>query len=190
MDNEQKKKIWLGIGIAGVLSLVAYRLLASKPNSQYGTGLFADQTKPETLDNSDLKTPPYLENAPSIEDYAPSPSELKSENVYSFKQMADDLQSAFNGYGTAWDNGAGGGVLGIISQLKSDADFDELEAAFGKRKIGSGFLNIFSKDYIGDMNGAFNSELNKSEIEEINLMLENQGLTRRINPTTVGFANY
>ncbi len=76
-----------------------------------------------------------------------------------FMVLANDLFNALDDYGTAWDNGPSGGVVGIMSSLKSDADFDALNNAFGIRKINCGTLNIFCTDFEGNMISALNDEL-------------------------------
>jgi hypothetical protein len=94
--------------------------------------------------------------------------------------LSNLLFDAFNGYGTTWKDGQFGGVYGVFSQLQSDDDFDELNQNYGIRKVNSGFLNLFKKDYAGDMNSTMNDELSKREIGQINELLEKNGLTRRI----------
>jgi hypothetical protein len=163
MEAKQKKiLIGVGVGLAILLSTVYFANAAS-----------ASKTKtplPPTPPKPDPKVDPVVDPT----------NPVNNDENYTFEQLADALEMAFQGYGTAWTTGDAGGVTGVISQLKSDADFDALDAAYAQRRISSGTFNIFAKDYVGDMNGAFKSELSKSEIEEINMMLANQGIKRKI----------
>ena len=172
---EQKtKKILIATGIIAGLSLVAYKLLA-RNKSLSPNGMLLDKTP------SDV--------APSIEDISiydntnkPSDSANQLEQKeYTISELADMLQQDFNGNGTNWSAGKHGGIVGILLNLNSDQDFDNLNAAYGIRTIKTGFLTgLFAKPYVGNMNGAFNSELTKKEIEAANEILSTKGITRRI----------
>jgi hypothetical protein len=72
-------------------------------------------------------------------------------------------------------------VVGVLLQLNTDQDFDNLNAAYGVRPIKAGLLkSIFEKPYVGDMNGAFVNELSKREVTMANDILSQKGVTRRI----------
>lgn len=175
---EQKtKKILITTGIIAVLSLIAYKLLAKNiPVATTPSG----------------ETPVDLSNqAPSIEDMPVGESELaeasqkegmeQSVTKYSSDELADMLQQDFNGNGTNWSAGRHGGVVGILLQLNSNEDFDNLNTAYGIRPIKAGLLkSIFEKPFVGNMNGAFNSELSGKEITMVNDILSKKGITRRI----------
>lgn len=174
--EQNTKKILITTGIIGVLSLVAYKLLA--------------KNKPSTSTSPLLDTTP-LDVAPPIEDISIYDNTNKPETVveeqpvveknYTSDELADMLQKAFDGSGTNWSAGKSGGVVGILLQLKSNEDFDNLNAAYGIRVIKAGLLkSIFEKPFVGDMNGAFNSELSKREIERANEILSKKGITRTI----------
>lgn len=163
----KEKKILIGVGV-GLAILLSSLYFINATNAAKRTTPPTPPVPPKKTD--DPVVDPVLEANPVNNDELP----------YTIPQLADALEAAFSGYGTAWDNGDAGGVVGIISQLKSDADFDALNAAFAQRRISSGFGNIFTKDYIGDMNGAFKSELSVSELAEVNMMLANQGINRKI----------
>lgn len=167
------KKILITTGIVGVLSLIAYRLLANKGAT--ATTLL----KPTTTTTVTSTT---TETAPPVEDMPVGASELKmAEPAYTSAELADMLQDDFNGNGTNWSAGPHGGIVGILLRLNSDEDFDNLNAAYGVRSIKAGFLTgLFVKPYVGNMNGAFNSELSKKEIEAANEILRTKGVTRRI----------
>jgi hypothetical protein len=175
---EKNTRITVISGIVLVAGLVTYKLIARNRNTTLNT----------------LKAPlgnPQLDEAPPIEDMgiysdreiaAKKAAEEKKANEYTSEQLAEDLYKAFKGYGTSWAQGNTGGVTGIIARMKTDEDFDALNEAYGIRTLNSGFLNLFSKDYTGDMNGAFNSELTLNEIIKVNKILEDNGVTRRILP--------
>lgn len=161
----KQKKILVGVGVALAILLSSLYFI-------------------NAVNATKKTTPPPTPPVPLKKDdpiIGPVNPRVKNDKLpYTIPQLADALEDAFQGNGTAWAHGDAGGVAGIILRLKSDADFDELNTAYGQRRIKAGFLNVFSKPYIGDMNGAFKSELSKNEIAEINMMLENQGITRKI----------
>jgi hypothetical protein len=179
--EQNTKKILITTGIIGVLSLVAYKLLAKR--------------SPSTSVNLGLPTEKIDENeAPSIEDisiYSPKEiadmkeAEEKAASIttYTSEELADLLYQDFSGSGTNWAAGSHGGVVGVLLQLNSDEDFDNLNTAYGIRPIKAGLLkSIFEKPYVGDMNGAFNSELSKRELTMVNDILSKKGITKRIEP--------
>jgi hypothetical protein len=181
---EQKtKKILIITGIVGVLSIIGYKLLAK------GTPL-KDVIVPPT------PTPtPIKEEAPPIEDISiytnseiaaikAAQEKVSSITKYTSEELADLLFQDFNGNGTNWAAGSHGGVVGVLLQLNSDEDFDNLNKAYGIRPIKAGLIkSLFEKPYVGDMNGAFNNELSKKEILKVNDILSKKGITKRI--TTV-----
>jgi hypothetical protein len=177
--EQNTKKILITTGIIGVLSLVAYKLLAKKSDS--------------TTVNLGLPTEKIDENeAPPIEDisiYSPKEiadmkaAEEKAASIttYTSEELADLLYQDFSGSGTNWAAGSHGGVVGVLLQLNTDQDFDNLNTAYGIRPIKAGLVkSLFEKPYVGDMNGAFNSELSKREIAKVNDILSKKGITRRI----------
>ena len=162
----KEKKIMIWVGATAVLAAVSIYFL-SKASAASKTSIGSVPKPP--LPQPQTPTP------------NPTPTPVVTDNIpFTIPQLADALEAAFQGYGTGWDNGDAGGVTGVFSQIHSDADFDALNRAYGQRKINSGLFNIFSKDYVGDMNGALKSELSQSEIDEINIMLGNQGVNRKI----------
>jgi hypothetical protein len=174
--EQNTKKILITTGIIGVLSLVAYKLLAK--NKTTGSNM-------PLLDKTPLDVAPPIEDI-SIYDSTNQPSEPSESPTaevvtYTSQELADMLHKAFDGSGTNWSAGRSGGVVGVLLQLKSNEDFDNLNDAYGIRSIRAGFLkSIFEKPYVGDMNGAFNSELSKREISMVNDILSKKGISRRI----------
>ena len=171
------KKILITTGIVGVLSLIAYKLIASKGATPTTTLL-----KPTTT--TDTTTDTNVDVAPPIEDMPVSPSETTNQTVatgYTSAELADLLQDDFNGNGTNWSAGEHGGIVGVLLSLDSDEDFDNLNAAYGVRSIKAGFLTgLIVKPFVGNLNSAFNRELSKSEIAAANEILRAKGITRRI----------
>jgi len=94
--------------------------------------------------------------------------------------LANDLFTAMEGCGTAWDNGDSGGVTGIMKSLKSDSDFDALSMAFGQRTIHACKIAFWSDDFTGNMVECLKDELDDSETAEINDILASNGITRKI----------
>jgi hypothetical protein len=181
---EQKtKKILITTGIIGVLSLVAYKLLAKKSSTlNPNLGL----PTPNTTETTDPNVAPPIEDISiysdrEIAEMKAAEEKAASINKYTSEELADLLQQDFNGNGTNWSAGSHGGVVGVLLQLNTDADFDNLNTAYGIRPIKAGLLkSIFEKPFVGDMNGAFNSELTKKEIAKANDILSKKGITRRI----------
>jgi len=178
---EQKtKKILITTGIIGVLSLVAYTLLAKRNASRNDNlGL------PITTDPDPNVAPPIedisIYSDREIADMKAAEEKAASITTYTSEELADLLYQDFSGSGTNWAAGSHGGVVGVLLQLNTDADFDNLNTAYGIRPIKAGLIkSIFEKPYVGDMNGAFNSELSKREIRMANDILSQKGITRRI----------
>ena len=178
---EQKtKKILITTGIIGVLSLVAYKLLAKRSAStNLNVGL------PTTTQTDPNVAPPIedisIYNDSEIAEMKAAEEKAASISKFTSEELADLLFQDFSGSGTNWAAGSHGGVVGVLLQLNTDADFDNLNTAYGIRPIKAGLLkSIFEKPYVGDMNGAFNSELSKREITKANDILSQKGITRRI----------
>lgn len=181
---EQKtKKILITTGIIGVLSLVAYKLLAKKSTTTLNTIL--DSPKPTTKETNPSEVPSIedisIYTNSEIEAMKAAEEKAASATKYTSEELADLLFQDFNGSGTNWAAGSHGGVVGVLLQLNSDTDFDNLNTAYGIRPIKAGLLkSIFEKPYVGDLNGAFNSELSKREVAMVNDILNKKGITRRI----------
>jgi hypothetical protein len=180
--EQNTKKILIATGIIGVLSIIAYKLLANKrATSTQGLGM---PTTTETLDPNVV--PPPIEDISiysdkEVADMKAAEEKAASSIKYTSEELADLLYQDFSGSGTNWAAGPHGGVVGVLLQLNTDEDFDNLNAAYGIRPIKAGlFKSIFEKPYVGDMNGAFNSELSKREFAMVNEILSKKGITRRI----------
>jgi len=180
---EQKtKKILIATGIIGVLSLVAYRLLAKRSDlTNVNLGL------PTTSEPDPNVAPPIedisIYSDKEISDMKAAEEKASSGKKYTSEELADLLYQDFSGSGTNWAAGSHGGVVGVLLQLNTDQDFDNLNSAYGIRPIKAGLLkSIFEKPFVGDMNGAFNSELSGREITMVNDILSKKGITRRIVP--------
>jgi len=100
--------------------------------------------------------------------------------ILNFKSLANDLFECFDNYGTSWDDGPSGGIIGIMDRLETNEDFDSLKLAYGIRKINCGSFNPFCTDFEGDMIGALKDELDESELNEINDLLKRKGINRSI----------
>jgi len=180
---EQKtKKILITTGIIAVLSIIAYKLLANKrATSTLDLGL-------PTTNEPDPNVAPSIEDISiysdkEIADMKAAEEKAASAIKYTSEELADLLFQDFSGSGTNWAAGSHGGVVGVLLQLNTDQDFDNLNSAYGIRPIKAGLLkSIFEKPFVGDMNGAFNSELSGREITMVNDILSKKGITRRIVP--------
>jgi hypothetical protein len=180
---EQKtKKILITTGIIGVLSLVAYTLLAKRNASTNANLGLPTTTEPDPnvappIEDISIYSPKEIADMKAAEEKAASSIKYTSE------ELADLLYQDFSGSGTNWAAGSHGGVVGVLLQLNTDQDFDNLNTAYGIRPIKAGLLkSIFEKPFVGDMNDAFISELSKREIAKVNDILSKKGITRRITP--------
>ena len=178
---EQKtKKILIATGIVGVLSLVAYKLLAKRSattnlNLGLPTTTEPDPNVAPPIEDISIYSDREIAEMKAAEEKAASISKFTSE------ELADLLFQDFSGSGTNWAAGSHGGVVGVLLQLNTDADFDNLNTAYGIRPIKAGLLkSIFEKPFVGNMNGAFNSELSGRELDKVNNILKQKGITRRI----------
>jgi hypothetical protein len=180
--QQNTKKILIVTGIIGVLSIIAYKLLANKRVTST-----QDLGMPTTTEPDPNVAPPIedisIYSDREIADMKAAEEKAASITTYTSQELADLLFQDFSGSGTNWAAGSHGGVVGVLLQLNTDQDFDNLNAAYGIRPIKAGLLkSIFEKPFVGDMNGAFNSELSKREITMANDILSQKGITRRIVP--------
>ena len=180
--EQNTKKILITTGIIGVLSLVAYKLLAKRRDtSNLNVGL-------PTTSETDPNVAPPIEDISiygdrEIAEMKEAEEKAASITTYTSEELADLLYQDFSGSGTNWSAGSHGGVVGVLLQLNSDEDFDNLNSAYGIRPIKAGlFKSILEKPFVGDMNGAFNNELSKREVRMANDILSQKGITRRIVP--------
>ena len=179
--EQNTKKILITTGIIGVLSIIAYKLLANKRATST-----QDLGMPTTTETTDPNVAPPIEDISiysdrEIADMKAAEEKAASITTYTSEELADLLFQDFSGSGTNWAAGSHGGVVGVLLKLNTDQDFDNLNSAYGIRPIKAGLLkSIFEKPFVGDMNGAFNSELSKREINMANDILSKKGITRRI----------
>ena len=92
-----------------------------------------------------------------------------------FRALSNDVFDALDGYGTNEE-----AIENAFNKLQSDADLNALIDAYGVRTVSSGALNVFQKDYTGDLFGSLKSELNSTELDRLNQILANKGITKRI----------
>jgi hypothetical protein len=100
---------------------------------------------------------------------APTMTEAK------FKEIANKIQLAFDGYGT--DTTA---INNQFALLKNNDDLMSLIAAYGIREISSGNYNPLP-DFTGNLPETIADELSQSEISELNSILVKTGITIRFN---------
>lgn len=86
--------------------------------------------------------------------------------------MADRIHQAMDGYGTAET-----AIENEILKLRNKADWDALVAAYGIRKISSGRGNFFQPDFVGDLPGGLKSELDETELADLNANLRKIGVS-------------
>lgn len=87
------------------------------------------------------------------------------------QKMANDLQDAFDGYGTK--NSV---VISILESLKSQSDFDALSNVYGVRKISSGRFNVFVSDFTGNLTECIKNEMGSGYIASINDSFKANGI--------------
>lgn len=86
--------------------------------------------------------------------------------------MADKIHEAMDGYGT-WENT----IENEITKLRNKSDWDALVAAYGNRKISSGFGNIFQSDFVGNLPASLKDELDGTELASLNAKLRKIGVS-------------
>jgi hypothetical protein len=96
-------------------------------------------------------------------------------NEAKFKEIADKVFNAFEGYGT--DTTA---INNQFALLKNNDDLMSLVAAYGIREISSGSYNPLP-DFTGNLPQAIADELSQSEISALNSVLIKSGITIRFN---------
>ena len=89
------------------------------------------------------------------------------------EQIANKLQTAFNGYGT--DNKA---IYNLFAQIKNDYDLTNVRKFYGIREISSGRGNI-APNFTGTLDQTIVEEMSSKEIQNINLMLAKKGIRNR-----------
>lgn len=87
-----------------------------------------------------------------------------------FLSMANKIFDAMDGYGTGNTT-----IETELKKLKSKADWDALVRAYGTRTISSGSFNIFQSDFTGTLPEALNDELDSSELQRANEILNKIG---------------
>jgi len=89
------------------------------------------------------------------------------------KQIANQLHTSMNGYGTSFSN-----VAKAFTYPKNDLDIVGLNQAYGIRKLSSGKLN-FADDFEGTLPQSLTEELDRKELTAINNMLAKKGIGYR-----------
>lgn len=87
-----------------------------------------------------------------------------------FLSMANKIFDAMDGYGTGNTT-----IENELKKLKSRSDWDALVRAYGTRTISSGSFNIFQSDFSGTLPEALNDELDSSELQRANEILNKIG---------------
>ena len=96
-------------------------------------------------------------------------------NEAKFKEIADKIFNAFEGYGTDTTT-----IKNQFALLKNNDDVMGLVAAYGIREISSGKYNPLP-DFTGNLPQAIADELSQSEISDLNSVLVKSGITIRFN---------
>ncbi|MBM3201312.1 MAG: hypothetical protein FJZ56_02765 [Chlamydiae bacterium] len=89
-----------------------------------------------------------------------------------YAEMADDIHSAMDGYGTSEDL-----IENQILKLRNKADWDALVATYGVRTVSSGRGNIFQDDFTGTLPQALKNELDEDEMADLNAKLRKIGVS-------------
>ena len=96
-----------------------------------------------------------------------------------FKEIADKIYVAFNGYGT--DFNGNNGLINQFSLLKNNDDFMGVIAAYGIREVDGGMWNPLP-NFKGNLVETIANELTNSEISQINSIIVKSGISIRFNP--------
>ena len=152
MDNKTRNGIIVAAVVA-VAGLVAFKLIKGKKPSQNGGNNGGGGNNSGGTGGSDTGGGVPLD----------------------YQSLANDLFDAMDGYGTYEDD-----IIEVFEQLRNNNDFDSLKSAFGVRTISSGRGNIFQSDFEGDMIGCLRDELSDSYIADINKILTDKNISRRV----------
>jgi hypothetical protein len=92
-----------------------------------------------------------------------------------FKEIADKIFNAFEGYGTNYTI-----INNQFALLKNNDDVMSLISAYGIRDVSSGKYNPLP-DFTGNLPETIANELTQSQISELNSILVKSGITIRFN---------
>jgi len=96
-------------------------------------------------------------------------------NEAKFKEIADKIFNAFEGYGTDTTT-----IKNQFALLKNNDDLMGLVAAYGIREVSSGSYNPLP-DFTGNLPQTIADELSQSQISDLNSVLVKSGITIRFN---------
>lgn len=150
--------------IAIVVLVIVILALANKKGDGKGDKPNPTNATPESWDA-------YLKNPPPG-------SPAKSYPLPQYKNWADQLESAMIGPGTNEDQ-----IFSIHNQLNNDADYAELQRAFGVREYSTTVLiwawweEVFTSPV--SLANWITSDLGEEEISELNQILISKGITFR-----------
>ena len=95
--------------------------------------------------------------------------------IAKFKEIADKIFDAFEGYGTDAKE-----INNQFALLKNNDDVMSLIVAYGVREVSSGSYNPLP-DFTGNLPEVLANELSQSEISDLNSVLVKSGITIRFN---------
>ena len=95
--------------------------------------------------------------------------------IAKFKEIADKIFDAFEGYGTDTKE-----INNQFALLKNNDDVMSLIVAYGVREVSSGKYNPLA-DFNGNLPEVLANELSQSEISDLNSVLVKSGITIRFN---------
>ena len=96
-----------------------------------------------------------------------------------YKEIAEKLSLAFNGWGT--DVNGNNGIMNQFALLKNNDDLMALIAAYGIREVDGGKFN-FMPNFKGNLVETIGDELTDKQISELNSLLVKSGISIRFNP--------
>jgi hypothetical protein len=99
------------------------------------------------------------------------PDTFQTTKGINFYNLADDLFSAMDGYGTDEQT-----IYDTFNKLGNQFDFAALVKAYGNRTLSSGFGNVFVPNFTGDLVASLKDELSGSEIATLNQILTSKGI--------------
>jgi len=89
-----------------------------------------------------------------------------------FLPMANKIFDAMDGYGTGNTT-----IEEELKKLKTKNDWNALVSAFGTRTVSSGTWNVFQDDFTGTLPECLNDELDASELQRVNQILNRIGVS-------------
>jgi hypothetical protein len=150
----------IAVGVLGIVGYVGYKLY--KGIIDQASGKAAGDRQEDRGWNKEFD---------NLNTNASTKATITQAQMLSF---ANSLHAAMDGYQTDED-----GIVAIFKQLKNNADFAGVSAAYGVREVSSGKWNP-EPNFKGGLSGALSSELSQYWRDLINKDLASRNITYKV----------